>query len=238
MKKSISNDAFDKLADAYSAQTETKPHNAYYERPATISLIEEVDGRDILDAGCGAGFYSKWLLDRGARVVAIDASENMLLHARKRTENRAAYYHANLEENLSFLDAESFDGILSALAIGYVRDQNALFAEFSRLLRAGGWFVFSTEHPFFSYRYFKLENYYETQEVSCYWTGFGGQVCMPGYYNSLSTICDALSKNGFVIETMIEPKPTEEFRAADPEKYERLMKFPHFMCLKARKKHR
>jgi 2-polyprenyl-3-methyl-5-hydroxy-6-metoxy-1,4-benzoquinol methylase len=74
MKHSISNDAYDVLADAYAAQADTKPHNAYYERPATMSLIEEVDGRNILDAGCGPGVYSKWLLDRGAQVVAIDAN--------------------------------------------------------------------------------------------------------------------------------------------------------------------
>lgn len=235
MKRSISNDAFDILADAYAAQTDTKPHNAYYERPATTSLIEDVVGKNILDAGCGTGFYSKWLLDRGASVVAIDASEKMLSHARQLTENRALYYHANMEETLSFLDTDSFDGILSALAIGYVRDQNELFAEFCRLLRAGGWVVFSTEHPFFSYRYFKLEKYFETQEVSCYWTGFGEKVCMPSYYHSLGTICEALSKNGFAIETILEPKPTDEFLAADPERYERLMKFPLFMCIKARK---
>jgi SAM-dependent methyltransferase len=235
MKQSISNDAYDALADAYAAQADTKPHNAYYERPATMSLIDEVDGRTILDAGCGPGVYSKWLLDRGAQVVAIDASERMLSHARKRTENLAVYYHANMEEPLSFLDNGSFDGILSALAVGYVRDQMALFAEFRRLLRIGGWFVFSTEHPFFSYRYFKLENYYETQDVSCIWTGFGKRVCMPSYYHSLGTICEALSKNGFVIETLMEPKPTEDFRAADLERYEKLMRFPGFMCIKAKR---
>jgi SAM-dependent methyltransferase len=235
MKHSISNDAYDVLADAYAAQADTKPHNAYYERPATMSLIEEVDGRNILDAGCGPGVYSKWLLDRGAQVVAIDANKRMLSHARKRTANRAIYYLANMEEPLSFLGNDSFDGILSALAVGYVRDQKALFAEFRRLLRIGGWFVFSTGHPFFDYRYFKLENYFETQKVSCYWTGFGKQVSMPSYYHSLGTICEALSENGFVIETMLEPKPTEDFRAANLEIYEKLMQFPHFICVKARK---
>jgi ubiquinone/menaquinone biosynthesis C-methylase UbiE len=235
MKHSISNDAYDELADAYSAQADTKPHNAYYERPATMSLLDEVDGRKILDAGCGPGIYSKWLLDRGAKVVSIDASEKMLSHARKRTENQGVYYHANMEEGLPFLDNSSFDGILSTLAVGYVRDQKALFAEFHRLLRKGGWFVFSTDHPFSSYRYFKLENYFETQEISCYWTGFGKKVLMPGYYHSLGTICEALSKNGFLIETVLEPKPTEDFRAFNLEKYESLMKFPQFMCIKARK---
>ncbi|HPS92218.1 MAG TPA: class I SAM-dependent methyltransferase [Methanothrix sp.] len=235
MRHSISNDAYDELADAYAAQADTKPHNAYYERPATMSLIEEVDGKKILDAGCGPGVYSKWLLDRGAQVVSIDASEKMLSHARQRTENRAICYHANMEDGLPFLDSSSFDGILSTLAVGYVRDQKALFAEFHRLLRKGGWFIFSTDHPFSSYQFFKLDNYFETQEISCYWTGFGKRVLMPGYYHSLGTICEALSKNGFVIETVLEPKPTEDFRAFNVEKYERLMKFPLFMCIKARK---
>lgn len=193
MRHSISNDAYDELADAYAAQADTKPHNAYYERPATMSLIEEVYGKKILDAGCGPGVYSKWLLDRGAQVVSIDASEKMLSHARQRTENRAICYRANMEDGLPFLDSSSFDGILSTLAVGYVRDQKALFAEFHRLFRKGGWFIFSTDHPFSSYQFFK-----------------------------------------FVIETVLEPKPTEDFRAFSVEKYERLMKFPLFMCIKAR----
>lgn len=37
----------DELADAYAAQADTKPHNAYYERPATMSLIDEIDGKKI-----------------------------------------------------------------------------------------------------------------------------------------------------------------------------------------------
>lgn len=217
MKPSISNDAYDILADAYAAQVDTKPHNAYYERPATISLIGEVDGMTILDAGCGPGVYSRWLLDQGAQVVAIDANERMLSHARKRTANRAICHIANMEESLSFLGDESFDGILSSLAVGYVRNQKSLFAEFRLLLHIGGWLIFSTEHPFFDYRYFKLEDYLKTQEVSCYWTGFGKRVLMQSYYHSLGTICEALSENRFVIETILEPKPTEDFRAAKPE---------------------
>jgi hypothetical protein len=52
-----------------------------------------------------------------------------------------------------------------------VRDHDSRFREFARVLRpGGGLFVFSTEHPFFSYRYFGLESYFETQQFSCDWT--------------------------------------------------------------------
>jgi ubiquinone/menaquinone biosynthesis C-methylase UbiE len=235
MKPSLPHDAYEMLADAYAAITDTKPHNAYYERPATQSLIGDVKGQIVLDAGCGCGAYTEWLLDRGAAVVALDANEKMLAHARERNGDRATYHCANLEEPLSFLKDQSFDGILSALTVTYVRDHVALFAELRRILRVGGWLVFSTEHPFFSYRYFKVEDYFETREVSCQWTGFGEKVLMPSYYHSLGTLTGALAGNGFVIERVLEPRPTREFQAADPEGYEKLLKFPLFICIRARR---
>ena len=45
-----------------------------------------------------------------------------------------------------------------------------------------------------------------------------------------------LTNNGFYIDTLIEPKPTEEFKKADPKHYKELNKFPSFMCIKAVRK--
>ncbi|MEO1087257.1 MAG: methyltransferase domain-containing protein, partial [Acidobacteriota bacterium] len=66
---------YQRLADAYAAKIDTKPHNAYYERPATLSLIGDVDGLRVLDAGCGPGVYAQALSAAGARVTACDLSE-------------------------------------------------------------------------------------------------------------------------------------------------------------------
>jgi ubiquinone/menaquinone biosynthesis C-methylase UbiE len=234
VKTSLPHDAYEKIADAYAAITDTKPHNAYYERPATQSLVEDVNQRTILDIGCGTGAYSEWLVNKGATVVAVDANEKMLSHARNRLGDRATYHLANMEEPLCFLEADAFDGILCALAITYVRDHKALFAEFGRVLRDKGWLIFSTEHPFFSYRYFNIENYFTTREVSCEWTGFGEKVSMKSYYHSLGEICEALSDNGFIMERVLEPKPTKEFEKINPEDYRELLQFPLFICIKAR----
>jgi ubiquinone/menaquinone biosynthesis C-methylase UbiE len=187
----------------------------------------------VLDAGCGSGVMTEWLTERGARVTGIDANENMLAHARKRNGNRAAFISANLEEPLSFLADGTFDGIESSLAITYVQDLARLFSEFRRVLKRNGWFVFSTEHPFFSYGYFGVDNYFETREVSCDWHGFDVVVRMPGYYHSLGAICDALSVNGFSIERILEPKPTKDFELADKEGFDKLQKFPLFICMSA-----
>ncbi len=76
--------AYDQMAAAFAARVDTKPHNAYYERPATLSLLPEVRGKQVFDAGCGPGVSSKWLVRHGATVFAADASANMVALARRR----------------------------------------------------------------------------------------------------------------------------------------------------------
>jgi SAM-dependent methyltransferase len=235
MKLSLPHDAYDELAEHYDSRVETKPHNAYYDRPAVQSLVPDVSGKHILDAGCGPGVYTKWLLDRGAKVTGIDASRKMIEFARRRTARKATFIHANLEEPLTFLSDGVFDGVLSPLTVAYIKDHDALFSEFNRALRPGGWFIFSTEHPFFAYDYYNLDNYFDTTRVQCDWYGFGKVVTMPAYYHSLGALTDALTNNGFLIEKILEPKPTDQFRERDPEGYENLMRCPLFICIKARK---
>jgi len=77
--------AYEKLAERFAAMADTKVENALYERPATLSLLPDVRGLEVLDAGCGPGFYSEWLLDRGTEVTAIDVSPKMIDQARTAT---------------------------------------------------------------------------------------------------------------------------------------------------------
>ena len=71
--------------------------------------------------------------------------------------------------------------------------------------------------------------------MSCDRRGFDTVVKMPSYYHSLGEICGSLAGGGFLIERIIEPKPTKDFQIADGEGYDRLMKFPLFICIRARK---
>ncbi len=233
MEKAVANSAYEKIAKSYNEQIETKPHNAYYDRPAVKSLIPDVDGKTILDAGCGNGIYMKELLEQGASVYGFDASEKMLEFARERVGDKAKLFNAAFEDEFTFLEEDFFDGILSALAITYVNDLESLFKKFNKVLKKDGWFVFSTEHPFFRYNYFEIENYFSSKKVEAKWTGFGEDVSMTSYYHSLSYITEALAKSGFVLERLIEPVPTKDFEKADKKRYDKLIKFPLFICFKA-----
>ena len=232
----IAREAFDELAERYAALAPTKAHNAYYEWPATRSLLAEVRGKRVLDAGCGPGHYAEWLLERGAEVVGVDVSPQMIRLARERLGGRAEFYLADLGRPLSFLADESFDVVLGALVFDYVRDWNPLFAEFRRLLRAGGVLVFSAGHPLLDYLQRGTGSYFTTELITFTWRGFGGEpVDVPTYRRPLSAITEALTGSGFVIERILEPRPTDEFKSADPESYEQLSRLPGFICFRARR---
>lgn len=232
-RKPIALDAYEKLAEAYAARVDTKPHNAYYERPATLSLLPEVEGRRVLDAGCGPGVYAEWLVDHGAEVVAIDVSPAMVGFARVRLGDRAEVRQADLGEPLDFLENATFDVVLSALALDYVADLAGAFGEFYRVLRPGGHLVFSVGHPFAEFMLHPSLSYFETELVHYEWKGFGTPVKMPSYKRPLGALINPLAEAGFVLDHLLEPTPTEAFKEVAPDDYEELSMRPGFLCVRA-----
>jgi SAM-dependent methyltransferase len=234
--KPIALDAYETIAESYAALVDTKPHNAYCERPATLSLLPEVKGKRVLDAGCGPGVYSQWLIERGADVVALDASPKMVRFARQRLGSSADVRQANLIKPLPFLQDSSFDIVLCPLVMEYIEDWSGPFAEFYRVLRPASYFVFSVTHPFFDFLYYESNNYYETELVGSEWKGFNPvRVYMPSFRRSLAATLNPLVQAGFLLERVLEPKPTDEFKEADPKHYEELSRQPCFLCIRARK---
>ena len=181
-ERPIAQEAYNLLAEEYAARIDTKPHNAYYERPAMLSLLPDVHGMRVLDAGCGPGVYAEWLVRHGAEVIALDANENMVRLARQRLGESAQVVQANLEEPLDFLDASSYDVVLAPLVMDYVKDWRATFREFHRVLKIKGILVFSMEHPYTKYDdHRETSNYFEIELVEYTWRGFGKPVRVPSY---------------------------------------------------------
>jgi ubiquinone/menaquinone biosynthesis C-methylase UbiE len=235
-KQPIAQDAYNDLAEAYAALVDTKPHNAYYERPATLSLLPDVNGKRVLDAGCGPGVYAEWLVAHGGIVVAFDANEKMVALAKQRLGEKAHVVQANLEAPLDFLADTSFDGVISPLVMDYVKVWEPVFREFHRVLKPGGYLVFSMEHPYMKYAtHHLISNYFKVERVEYVWRGFGKPVSVPSYRRPLSGVINPLLQAGFILDQILEPLPTDEFWERDPEDYEELMRSPGFMCIRALK---
>jgi SAM-dependent methyltransferase len=231
----IALEAYERLADAYAARVDTKAHNAYYEMPAMLTLMPEVQGLQALDAACGPGRYAEWLVEHGAEVTAFDVSPRMVTHARRRLGLRARIEQANLSHPLTWLEDQTFDLVVCALALDYVRHWEPVLREFQRILRPGGKLVFSMEHPCSEYALQGDRPYFEVERMEVTWRGFGRPIVMPSWRRPLMDVFNALADAGFRVERVQEPQPTPEFEPQDPEAYALLLHRPGFLCIRAAK---
>ena len=227
---------YDAIADVYAAGVDSAPYNALYERPATLALLPDVGGARVLDAGCAAGWYAVELARRGARVTGVDSSGTLLDYAKRRVEaaklgDQIELHMADLSEPLDFIAGHTIDGIVSSLVLHYIRDWGPTLREFHRILRPGGWLLFSTHHPSADARRFEPQRYLDTELIDDYWKWVG---TVRFFRRPLSAVLQSIADAGFVIEKVAEPLPTEEFRRQKPKSYENALRWPDFLIVRAR----
>jgi SAM-dependent methyltransferase len=224
--------SYDAIASKYAEKVDTNPWNAYYERPAVVSLLPALAGTRVLDAGCGSGWYAEYLLAHGAAVTAFDVNADFVALTRARVGDRAAVFQADLARPLDFAQGAWFDIAVCSLVMHYLKDWLPALREFYRVLKPGGVLVFSTHHPTMDWKVFNRDDYFAVELLDDEWDI--GKVQF--YRRPLTTISRDLESAGFFIERLLEPQPTEDFRRANPTGYERLSKNPWFLAIRARKK--
>jgi ubiquinone/menaquinone biosynthesis C-methylase UbiE len=104
-------------------------------------------GEDWLDAGCGSGTLARYLVEAGARVLGVDAAEEMITLARELASRDVASSQLRFEHIATIahlpLPNQSLDGILCSSVLEYVPDPAACLTEFARVLHPGGLLVVS-----------------------------------------------------------------------------------------------
>lgn len=157
-------DEYDALADDWGDYAEV-PWRTQVLWPVVDELLPDVAGARLLDAGCGDGYYTARLADRGADAIGLDASEEMVETARNRYGDRASFHQADLADGLDRLDEDSVDLVLSQHVLSHVPDLAPVFDAFARVLRPGGSLVLSTHHPFHEYLVVREETYPDTRTI-------------------------------------------------------------------------
>jgi ubiquinone/menaquinone biosynthesis C-methylase UbiE len=217
------------FADEYLDHARSGLFNAYYDRPACLSLLGDVAGTTVLDVACGPGLYAEELSARGARVIGFDQSPRMVELAQQRVPAGRFRTH-DLANPLDWLADQSVDVALFALASEYVDDRIAALRELRRVLRPEGALVLSRQHPTGEWLRHG-GNYYDARVIEETWSR-GWQVRY--WLTSLEQTCEELYEAGFLIERLLEPRPTPEAVDIDREDYERLTREPTgFLAIRA-----
>lgn len=215
--------------EGWASPWSENPLQREYSWPATRALLPDVDGERVLDAGCGVGDHAAWLVERGATVTGVDASERAVARARDRLGDRATIRQATLGEPLDFAQNGRFDGVLSHLVLDHVPDLEPAFAEFARVLGDDGWLVFAVVHPMHYYlAYDEVERYYDRCPVEVSW-----EAPVTSYHRPLEDILGSMADAGFRLDELREPEPPERYVAAAADEWD-VDRRPQVLCVRAR----
>ncbi|MGA4731901.1 class I SAM-dependent methyltransferase [Micromonospora taraxaci] len=217
---------YDAFAEEFLEHASDGAYNAYYDRPAVLSVLGSVRDLAVLDLGCGPGLYAESLVAQGARrVVGVDASATMVRLAGERVRGPVEFRRHDLNTPMAWATDGEFDVAVMPLVLPHVDDRAGALREVARLLRPGGRLVISTHHPMDDWR--RLGgSYFTVERVRENWNK-GWEVAY--WRQPLDVTCDEFRKAGFLIERIHEPRPSERMRERYPEVAERLSSCPAFI---------
>jgi SAM-dependent methyltransferase len=185
---------------------------------AELGVLGDVDGKDVLELGCGAAQWSIFLATRGARPVALDNSARQLEHARRLLDERGLDFplvHASAE-TIPLPDA-SFDLVFCDHGATSFTDPNRTIPEVARVLRPGGLLAFNMASPLFHLcwdeaddgvterlctDYFDMHRFEDDAHIE-FQLGYGEWIRL-------------LRRHGFTVEDLIELRPPPEASTSYP----------------------
>lgn len=227
--------------------------NEFLELPCMIKAVGNIQGKKLLDVGCGAGVHAEQYLRKGAKVWGVDISRTMIELAKKRC--KGAEFIVGSAEKLSY-NRGFFDIVTSSLCMDYVDNLNKAFREAGRVLKKGGVLFFSDLSPMAAAREF-----YEDENLKVRGLGYiidkrankrinlGNALSesitdyemVPGmiikeHQRTFRTKLKAIRQAGFELIDFIDCKPVPTFKKHNPEEYDLFMKIPIFSIYVCRKK--
>lgn len=111
-----------------------------FEKGSLEKLLGNLKGKRVLDIGCGTGRIIQMLREKGAEIVALDISEEMVNTVRRKFPDLECVVGDS--DELPFKD-ESFDLVLGLFWIVHLGNLRASFDEVYRVLKKGGRFILS-----------------------------------------------------------------------------------------------
>jgi ubiquinone/menaquinone biosynthesis C-methylase UbiE len=178
-----------------------------------VGAAGSLDGRRVLDLGCGAGAASVALARRGARVIAVESSTARLAqarHAADLAEVKVEFHHSDLAD-LAFLRADSIELVIAVYSLGAVQDLGRVFRQLHRVMTPDAPLVLSLPHPTSLMLEFdpeEQETPYLTRtawsDQSTAWRAGGDEGVT--HLHQISEIFTTLLRSNFRVDAVVEPR--------------------------------
>jgi SAM-dependent methyltransferase len=178
-----------------------------------LAILGEVQGRDILELGCGAAQWSIRLATRGARVVGLDTSGAQLAHARRLMARAGVVFplvHASAEAVP--LAGGAFDVVFCDHGGMSFADPERTVPEAARLLRPNGILAFCTATPFLFLCFDPDRDSVDDRLHADYFTMRRWEGNIVEYQRPYGEWIRLFRRNGFTVEDLIELRPPTRAR--------------------------
>jgi SAM-dependent methyltransferase len=223
-------EAWERNAVEWLAWARTPAHDAYHWRfnfPQFTELLPETP-RTVLDVGCGEGRVGRWLAGRRHTVFGIDSSPTLTAAARE-----AGGYEEIVCGDAARLPwpDNRFDLVVAYMSLHDMPDPEPVIGEIARVLRPASPLAIAIVHPL-NRADEDLARYFETLRFCEQVIRDELAMTFDGVNRPLSDYTGALSRNGFVIDRLTEPRPSAEDCRDDPSliRAARRAYFLHIRC--------
>lgn len=145
---------YDKYATRYDQRTGLAPRtgHTYNFEKYYVPFLERAlpTTGSVLEIGCGTGFYTRWLAERGLRVVGMDFSPSMIEQAKLRCADDVELLVGDCEDPASVLGAsqigDGFDAIVGVNTFSYYPNKRRALRSYRELLATDGRLVLLDIH--------------------------------------------------------------------------------------------
>ena len=221
--------------------------------PAMVEACGNVKGLEVLDLGCGIGYFSRQMAKNGAsKVVGIDLSPKQLDHARQLEQKERLgieYIRDDAAAVIETLPEASFDLVTACVSLVDMPDPRSVIRGAHRVLRDRGRLVFTNTHPVADTRErewvrdasgkklgLRISGYFDENPIALKWISdrYKYPFQTTGNSYTLQTWMRWIIQAGFILEDFIEPYATDEAIAQHPGLDDTRI-VPTFLIIVARK---